>query len=115
LQYVIPALLGFAGGIFGAWTQWGIEQRRQRLNQRRIFVSEWRGVLVPAFSEAEGEWDSKRRKILTSVSYSSIRPHLSKDAKENFEAERTMFVGEAALTKMLNDEIGRIESKWKLV
>jgi hypothetical protein len=105
----------FAGGVLLALVRWLIEKRRQRLYDRRSLVSDWRRTLVPAFSQAETQWFNKRTDVLSSSSYSSIRPHLSDKARQMFESERSIFIGELPLTKKLNEEIGRIEADWRLI
>jgi hypothetical protein len=41
-RYVLPPILGGAGGLITIGANWGIEKRKQRLQRRRELVTGWR-------------------------------------------------------------------------
>jgi hypothetical protein len=130
-RYVLPPILGGAGGLITIWANWGIEKRKQRLQRRRELITGWRQTLVPMIGQPQDPptvWAGKRQRIvMISPYYASLRPHLSKSAIEQIEDPVTrIFVRDNAAIptndwnhhfplKIFVDEIGRIERKWKLV
>ena len=114
-RFVLPPILGGAGGLITGYANWGIEKQRQRLTRRRELVTGWRMNLLPMLGEGPIDWDAIKGKILASPYYASLRPHLSAELVGKIRAERTFFVGGDFPRTALIEEIGRIEKKWKLV
>jgi hypothetical protein len=114
-RYVVPPILGGAAGLFSPWAAWEIEKRRQKLDRRRQLVTGWRLELIPMFQDRQRDWRDIREAITTSPYYASLRPHLSAKAIEMVQAERIFYVGEDVFLRLFINEIGRIESEWKLV
>ena len=133
LQYVLPFALGVAVGLFSLWAYWGIEKRNKRLQRRRELVTGWRLELIPMVASSSQDlpeiWAGpKQAKVLTSPSYASLRPHLSKEAIKKIEDPTMGLVlnrggappSESQLVyrfplKIFIDEIARIEREWDLV
>jgi hypothetical protein len=114
-RYVVPPILGGIAGLFSPWANWGIEKRRQKLARRRELITGWRLELVPMFSDRNKDWSAVKPLIIASPYFASLKPHLSETALKKIFAERTVHVGEDVFLKLLTDEIGRVERKWKLV
>ncbi|WP_028136326.1 hypothetical protein [Bradyrhizobium japonicum] len=119
-RYVIPPLLGGAGGILTVYGQWGIEKRRQRLQARRDLVNAWRKDLIPlltSYPATRGGGGENKYAFMDHESYSSLRPHLRPDLRT--ELENTVVhvnVGGPAFPRQaIMDEIARIERKWRLL
>lgn len=114
-RFVLPPVLGGAGGLVAIYANWGIEKSRQKLARHRELVTGWRMNLIPMFEDRKQDWGHLREMMRVSPYYASLRPNLSAKAVEMIEAERTVFVGEDIFLKLFTDEIGRIERKWNLV
>jgi hypothetical protein len=132
-RYVLPPILGGAGGLITIWANWGIEKRKQRLQRRRELITGWRLELIPMVAQAQDltvVWAGDRqRAVMSSPYYASLRPHLSKDALRQIEDPAIkIFVRPTNSTtmpthdwyhhfplKIFVDEIARIEKQWKLV
>jgi hypothetical protein len=132
LQYVLPFALGVAVGLFSPWAYWGIEKRKKRLQRRRELVTGWRLEIIPMVASSQDLLEiwagPKQAKVLTSPSYASLRPHLSKEAIKKIEDPTMGLVlnrggalpSESHLAyrfplKIFIDEIARIEREWDLV
>lgn len=83
---------------------------------RRVQIRTWRETieaLAPGFRD-----ETKLKKFLSSLEYSTLRPHLSAEATEKVERPRTVDEGGArgdnVRKYLLLDEIARIERKWGL-
>src|SRR4030088_1362944 len=93
-RFVLPPLLGGAGGFITVYANWGIEQRRQRLARRRELVTGWRMNLIPLIN-AHPDLDDLRPALYASPFYASLRPHLSKTLLHRIEVEsRVIVVGQ---------------------
>jgi hypothetical protein len=132
-RYVLPPILGGAGGLITIWANWGIEKRKQRLQRRRELVTGWRMTLMPMIGQPQDPptvWAGERqRAVMSSPYYASLRPHLSASAIQQIEDPvMRLFIRSSDPTKrpthdwnhhfplkVFVDEIGRIEKKWKLV
>jgi hypothetical protein len=117
-RFVLPPILGGAGGLIGVYANWGIEQRRQRLARRRELVTGWRMNLVPLITRQSpnAEIEEVRAALFASPFYASLRPHLSVKLRRRLEGEnRTIIVGENFPLEPILDEIGQIERRWQLV
>ena len=112
-RFVLPPILGGVGGLIVIWAQWGLETRRQRRRQRTELILSWRFALLPLVSQSELDWDAHRAGVLTSPEYASLRSQLSRWTRMKFEAEGK--VGNGVRSKMIINEIARIERRWKLV
>jgi hypothetical protein len=114
-RFVIPPVLGGAGGIITVWINWNVEQRRMRVQRRRELVDQWRNELLPIIAAEEPDRDA----LVRHPAYGSLRPHLSRDVISKIEKANLIIVQMEAIqnayARMLTDEIGRIERKWKLV
>jgi len=114
-RYVAPAIIGGAAGLFSSWASWGIENRRQKLSNRRELVQLWRSALIPMFSNRKRGWNEIKPELTASIAYSSLRPQLSHEALSMIETDRTPYVGEDRYLTLFINEIGRIEREWHLV
>jgi hypothetical protein len=131
-RYVLPPILGGAGGFISIWANWGIEKRKQRLQRRRELITGWRMTLIPMIGQSQDPpmiWAGERqRAVMTSPYYASLRPHLSANAikqiedpaikifiRANPKAIPTNDWNHHFPLKVFVDEIGRIEKEWKLV
>jgi len=119
-RYVIPPLLGGAGGIITICGQWGIEKRRQKLQARHDLVSAWRKTLVPLLNAqpettvADGTY---RYAFMYDENYASLRPHLRPEVVKQLEGQTIHMVlgGPAFPRTLIFEEIACIEKKWNLV
>ncbi|MET4242705.1 hypothetical protein [Bradyrhizobium sp. RT10b] len=119
-RYVIPPLLGGAGGIITVYGQWGIEKRRQKMQARRDLVAEWRKNLIPlliAKPETRGGGPESKYAFMDHESYASLRPHLRSDLRAKIEDSviRVNVGGPAFPRSAIMDEIARIERQWCLI
>jgi hypothetical protein len=131
-RYVLPPILGGAGGLITIWANWGIEKRKQRLERQRELITGWRMTLIPMIGQPQDPamvWAGERqRAVMTSPFYASLRPHLSESAIAQIEnpvirifvrmdpkAVPTNDWNHHFPLKIFVDEIGRIERKWRLV
>lgn len=130
-RFLLPPLLGGAGGLLGVWLNWGIEKKRHRLQHRRELVNSWRLNLLPMIGQVQNPptiWAGDRqRAAMASPHYASLRPHLSPAAIKEIEDPMVKLLintgkGGAAddwsyhyPLKTFLKEIERIERKWKLV
>jgi hypothetical protein len=131
-RYVVPPILGGAGGLITIWANWGIEKRKQRLQRHRELVTGWRLELIPMIGQPQDPpvgWAGERqRAVLSSPYYASLRPHLSASAIQQIEDPvMKIFIRTDPKTrpthdwnhhfplKIFVDEIARIEKRWKLV
>ena len=129
-RYVLPPILGGAGGFISIWANWGIEKRKQRLQRQRELITGWRMTLIPMIGQKQERpmvWAGERqRAVMASPYYASLRPHLSAEAIKQIEDPMTIIFAPADERatndwthhfplKIFVDEIGRIEKEWKLV
>lgn len=126
-RFVLPPILGGAGGLITIWANWGIEKRRQRLQRRRELVTGWRMNLLPTLEGASVLWTGERKqKLLSSPYYASLRPHLSIGAIKRIEHDHIKIVISRTggpenswlyhfPLNLIVEEIARIEKKWRLV
>ena len=119
-RYVIPPLLGGAGGIITIYGQWGIEKRRQKLQAQRDLVSTWRKALVPLLNaqpETTVADGSYKYAFMYDENYASLRPHLRPEVVKRLEGQTIQVVlgGPAFPRTLIIEEIARIEKKWNLV
>jgi hypothetical protein len=128
-RYVLPPILGGAGGLVTIWASWGIEKQKQRLARRRELVTGWRMNLLPLVEGRDVLWVGDRKAtVLASPYYASLRPHLTEEAIRRLEIAVLPIV----ITKpgsarpgsdwhhhfplnLFVEEIQRIEKKWRLV
>ena len=119
-RYVIPPLLGGAGGIITIYGQWGIEKRRQKLQARREIVSEWRKTLIPlliAKPETSVGGSASKHTFMDHESYASLRPHLKPELVRKLESSTIHVVlgGPPFPRNEIIEEIARIEREWQLI
>src|ERR1700738_3813494 len=88
-RYVLPPILGGAGGLITIWANWGIEKHKQRLQRHRQLVTGWRMKLIPMIGQPQEPpmvWAGERqRAVMSSPYYASLRPHLSASAIKEIE------------------------------
>lgn len=116
-QFILPPLLGGAGGITTVWMAWDVEKRRARLARRAQLVDTWRDDLIGKFDAmaAEDRDDGLDFAFLRWPVYASLRPHLTGDTIKKLEGQqRIAYVGGDFPRRNLIEEIGRIERLWKL-
>ncbi|CAN7442420.1 hypothetical protein [Mesorhizobium sp. LjNodule214] len=115
-QFVLPPLLGGAGGITTVWMAWDVEKRRSRLARRAQLVDRWRDELIGKLDASAAETRGDLNFAFESWPvYASLRPHLTKDTLQKIEGpQRTVYVLGDFPRRNLIEEIGRIERLWKL-
>jgi hypothetical protein len=114
-RFIVPPILGGAGGLIAIYANWGIEKSRQRLARRRELITGWRMELMPMLRDRSRGWHELRPEVTASPYYASLRPHLSKEALKRLENERLVVAGGDFPVQDFTNEIGRIEREWKLV
>ena len=119
-RFVIPPLLGGAGGLITIYAQWGIEQQRQKLQARRDLISGWRKALIPLLNanpETTVAGGSYKYAFMYDEGYASLRPHLRPEVVRQLEGQTIQIVldGPAFPRTLIIEEIGRIEKEWRLV
>ena len=131
-RFILPPVLGGAGGFLTIFANWGIDKRKHRLQRRRELITGWRLELIPMVASSQDSpeiWAGpKQAKVLSSPFYASLRPHLSQGAVKKIEDPTMGLVlnrggvppSESYLAyrfplKIFIDEIARIEREWNLV
>jgi hypothetical protein len=131
-RFVLPPLLGGAGGLITIWANWRIEKRKQRFQHHRELINAWRLELLPMVASSQDApeiWAGpKQAKVLNSVCYASLKPHLSDKAVKEIEDPNMRLVLNMRGApprgdhwaynfplKIFIDEIARIEREWDLV
>ena len=112
---IVGAVIGFVSGLLTPWVKWEVDKRRERLAYRRRTVELWR----TAIDREKHEPTDSRSDFLASPAYTSLRPHLSEEARRKVEAPRTVYVGggrgDSVRKQVLLDEVARIERTWALL
>jgi hypothetical protein len=117
-QFILPPLLGGAGGVIAVWASWGVEKRRAKLQRRQQLVDRWRNEIIGIFSPINERYVVEigvPHAFLGTPAYASLLPHLSKEAASKLHDERTIYIGGDHPRRLLMKEIGRIEQEWGLV
>jgi hypothetical protein len=119
-RYVIPPILGGAGGLITIYAQWGIEKRRQKLQARRDLIAKWRLELIPALTSTSGTSSAasgSKYAFMDLEAYSSLHPHLSAALRNKLEdgVIRINMGGLPFPRVAIMDEIARIEKEWQLI
>jgi hypothetical protein len=102
-------ITGTVASLVAPWSQWGVEKRRLRREERRAMLEAARR-LISVLSDARSFRDTPE--------YSRLRPYLSDKLRGDFEGEAIVVViGEARgnLAVWLLDEIAQLEKKWGIV
>jgi hypothetical protein len=135
IKLVLSGAFGGAlGGLVVAWSNWGIEKRRQKLNYQRELIAAWRKMISSTQSvyrkrQSTDDQDAAFAELLEASSdYFSLKPHLTQsaiDALKNEKYDKTINIVMAgrkalinppdAIVAMLVDEVARIEAEWDLV
>ena len=113
----LPGVAGAIGGLItgvvaslvAPWSQWGVEKRRLRREERRNMLEAAR-KLISVLSDARSFRDTPE--------YARLRPYLSDKLRKDFEGEAIVVVvgqGRGSLAIWLLDEITQLEKKWGLV
>jgi hypothetical protein len=114
-QFIVPALVGGAGGFATSWVTWDIEKRRARFSRRAQLVDGWRNDLIAKLEEGLADGHNLNFAFMTWPTYASLRPHLTQETIAKIEGpQRTAYVMGDFPRRNLIDEIGRIERRWKL-
>ena len=116
MEWFIPALLGFIGGVIGSliapWVHWAIEKRRSLLEYRRNQVKEWR-------SQVEDHNWNEGSSFGNNTAYATIRPLMKEKIVKDLERPRTFIMpggrGDNPRKQIILDEIARIEKEWDLI
>jgi hypothetical protein len=119
-RYVIPPILGGAGGLITIYAQWGIEKRRQKLQARRDLIAQWRRDLIPVLTSRPGTSSGSsgsKYAFMDLEAYSSLRPHLKTELRKKLEdgVIRINIGGLPFPRVAIMEEIERIEKKWHLI
>jgi hypothetical protein len=117
-RYVLPPILGGAGGLITIWANWGIEKRRQKLPARRALVADWRKNLIPLLGGPQDmEAGTSKYPFMRNEHYSSLRPNIQPDLIKKLEGGTIIIVvgGDNYPRKVIIEEIARIEKKWNLI
>jgi hypothetical protein len=114
---VLVAIIGVASGAVGSliapWVNWGIDQRRLRLERRVKRITEWRQFI--------DQFDFGQQHFRTTTVYAAMRPYMSEEVIKRFESQRTFYVPpdgleeEDLFRQWASDEVSKIERAWKLV
>jgi hypothetical protein len=113
----LPGVAGAIGGLItgvvaslvAPWSQWGVEKRRLRREERRNILEATR-KLISMLSDARSFRDTPE--------YARLRPYLSDKLRRDFEGEAIVVAvgqGRGSLAIWLLDEITQLEKKWGLV
>lgn len=113
IDKVLPALLGFLGGIGGSliapWASWRVEKRRALMEFRRSQIRRWREFM---------NTDFEQETFSETTVYSEIRPHLGAEALEAIEGNRIVIRdgrGGNVVKSLVLDDIATLEKKWELI
>jgi len=105
---------GSISALIAPWANWGVEQRRQRRNDRRERIKTWREMVKIK--------DFKRESFRETTGYSTLRPYLTTGLIEEIERPGTELYTvnsspdrRTQLKAKVLDEIAEIERKWKLI
>jgi hypothetical protein len=112
----LPGVAGAIGGLItgvvaslvAPWSQWGVEKRRLRREERRKILEAARKLI--SFSDARSFRDTPE--------CARLRPYLSDKLRKDFEGEAIVVVvgrGRGSPAIWLLDEITQLEKKWGLV
>jgi hypothetical protein len=113
LSKILPALLGFLGGVVGSifapWSKWGVEKRRERLKYRQTQINRWREFMTTEFEQLS---------FSETTVYSELRPYLSKETRRSIEGNEIIIRdgrGGNVVKSLVLDDIAELEKKWKLL
>lgn len=133
VRFVVPALLGFAGGLLGHYLGWDVRRRASRHERRQNLVDDIRRQIAadwPPTSRNMAIVEGEGIDLCKSEPYARIRGHLSEDLRRRLEGGRdtehptarghgqnisVTLGGNARLRGLLLDEITALERKWKLI
>ena len=103
-------LAGIAGSLFAPWINWGIEKRRRKHDNRKELIRRARKFI------ASSEWD--QLEFGSTVTYSEIRPHLSKSTIDSIEG-RTITIREGRggniIKSQVLDDLSDKEKEWGII
>lgn len=110
---IIAGGFGLLGGVVGSliapWVQWGIEQRRFRLNRRLEYIKDWRRFI--------GSKEFNQSTFRETKTFRTIRPYLSAKTLSLIESGESHLsvTGGDSVAGLLLDEVTRIEREWGLI
>ena len=123
INILIPALAGVIGILIGSFKpiiDWRIHANKMRYDERKIFLSKVRSVIMAN--------DFESKVFIHSIEYSQLRPYLSETFKRILEVvfrdnpappmptDQYKSYGIRNTDKaMFLDEIARLEKEWKLL
>ena len=133
IKLVLTGAFGGAlGGAVVAWSNWGIEKRRQKLNYQHELIAAWRKLISSSqatYRKVQSTSEVSFAEIIEGSSdYFSLKPHLSQNAIDALKNEKNqegivVAVGGRgveinpcdAIVALLVDDVARIEAEWDLV
>jgi hypothetical protein len=113
-RFVLPPILGGAGGFLTVYANWGIEKRRARQAQRREHIATWRKELLPLLRPDLAFTPEVRSQFMATGAFASLEPHPSRELMTKIRGD-TVYVGGNFPRRELVAEIGRLEKRWGLV
>lgn len=129
-QYVVPAVLGLAGGVVGSliapWVQWAIEKSRDRQRYRRELIQRWRQAIDENIAVGRDIWSVDR--FSQTADYAMMRRYLSSESQKWIDTsiqERRKWYRDAGIDVWIEvvkvrrrnflGELATLEKKWGLV
>jgi hypothetical protein len=109
---IVTGLVGLVTGLAVPWVKWEIEKRRDQRAQRKKIIEEWRTAVEAT--------DGDLNVLGDGAAYSSLRPLLTAEVRQQVENPRLLIVADGRGTSVnskkqkLFDEITRIEREWNL-
>jgi hypothetical protein len=113
---IAGVVTGSISAVVAPWANWGIEKRRQKLNDRRERIKAWREMVKVT--------NLQRESFRETTGYSTLRPYLTTgliDEIERTDINITLTMGgstpdrKTQLKARILDEIAAIEKQWKLL
>ncbi len=104
---VAGLITGTLASLVAPWSQWGVEKRRLRREERRELLQRAR-QLVTTFADPQSSFRD-------TPEYSRLRPYLSPKLRKDIEGDAiivTIGDGRGGVVIWLLDEFARIERKW---
>lgn len=113
-RFILPPILGGAGGLITVYANWGIEKRRARLAQQKEHIATWRNELLPLLRPGVTFTPEIGSQFMAVTAFASLEPHLSRELRKKMLSD-TIYVGGDFPRRQLIEEIGRLEKRWGLV
>jgi hypothetical protein len=113
-RFILPPILGGAGGLITVYANWGIEKRRARLAHQKELIAKWRDELLPLLRPGYAFGSDIQSQFFAVPAFASLQPHLSPQLLSRMRSN-TIVVGGDFPRRDLIVEIGRLEKRWGLV